>query len=115
VVVETLGLARDGVCENPEIVSQAFSDDIKMPAARFELKPIVLLRSGLRGPQLAELGFDRPEATVNGLEATVDLCEATVDNPEAAIDRSFQLRDGHGSATRLDHNIVPNASFVPAA
>jgi hypothetical protein len=120
-------VAPDRVGEDPEVVPQAFCNDVevpagffklpvKLPVSFFELLAIPLVRPGEGPSQLPQLGFDRSETTINGLKTAIDRLKTAIDRSETAVHGSFELGDSHRrAATRAHHSIVARARTMPSA
>jgi hypothetical protein len=85
VLLQTLAVQANGIGEDAQVVSQAFRDDLEMPASLCGRTGKVLL-SGHRPLDAIEPAIDLREPAVDLREPTIDLREPTIDLREPTID-----------------------------
>lgn len=102
-LIETLGLPRDAIGEDSQIVSEALGHDVEVASSLFEVPPGFFCLPGDVPSDQFELSVDSIETAVDGLKTPIDGpkpaihgSKTLIDRSEARVHRSFELGDGHG-------------------
>ena len=95
-IAEAFGIRPNGLGEQPQVIAQAFGDDIEVTPRLFGLLPNF---------------FSQPtELKVNLPKSLVDSCESLVDPPEPRVHGSFELGNRHRLTLSAHLSIVAISS-----